>query len=117
MHDPQSPGQAMGRRRIERGVQAGDVVRVEVIAHQRDEFRVGIVDLQQVPDFLGPVATGALISAGNPPPAPQRIEEGEQRLHALPLIMMIFATRLTGLHRQRWFDITDDLLGGFIHTD
>ena len=48
MHQPQAASQPTGGLGIEGVIQAGDVVRVEVVAHQRDTLRIGIVLIQQV---------------------------------------------------------------------
>src|SRR5580658_9158866 len=86
--------QSVCRGGIEGGIEAGDVVRVEVVADQRDEFRLGIIFVNQVFNFLRPIDPHAAFAAGHAPPTLDRIEKQEERANANPLVVVIFPTGL-----------------------
>ena len=70
--------QPLGFLRGERLVQRPARVRVQVVAHQADLDRLGIVDIQQFLDATGPFDLAPLVRHPDMPPATQRLEEHEQ---------------------------------------
>jgi hypothetical protein len=110
-------GQVVCRRGVERRVQAGDVMRIEVVANKRDAFRVWVVFVDQTFHFLCPIDTPAAFATDHTPPTSDRVEEQEDRSNANPLVMVIFPPRLARCEGQRRFQVGGDLFGRFIHAD
>ena len=63
---------------------------VEVVLDQDDLLGVGIVDIDQVLDALGPVDPGAAVADHDLAPAPEGLADQEQVDHALAHILVVF---------------------------
>src|SRR6266700_3399506 len=65
------PGQETPRRALRH-------VRIQVVAHQSDLDRLGIMDLQQFLDAAGPLDLATLVRHPHMTPTTQRLEEQEE---------------------------------------
>jgi hypothetical protein len=72
---------------FKRFVQGSRLVGVQVVHNQHDLFRLGIVFVHQLPDYLSEVDLGASISHLNVALASQRLEEHKQVGRAISLIL------------------------------
>jgi hypothetical protein len=64
----QTPREAMHMFGWEGRLQAGQIVRVQIVAHQRDVFGGGIVFFEKTPDLFGPVDARATIATRHTAP-------------------------------------------------
>lgn len=117
VNDSQATCQSMSGRSIERMIQTGDVVGVQIVANEGDNLCMRIVDFKQCPNLFSPVLTCSTFTSTHAPPATQRVKEHEQRPHSFAFVMMVLFAWLPRSHRQGRIDITGHLLCRFVHTN
>src|SRR5579859_496427 len=104
----------LGRERL---IQGAADMGVEVVEHQPDLARVGIVDIDQGADGRRPVALGAPRGDLQMPPAGQRLKEDEEVGDAQALILVVEAGHLARRGGHRHAGLADELLAHLVHTD
>ena len=85
--------------RLERLIQGRRFVGVEVIDHQDHFLRMGVTDLQEIPDHLGKVHGRPLLGHGHMPLPQQGFVDHEQVGGTTPLVFVVEAGRLAGFDR------------------
>ena len=81
--DLESLGECVGFGGWECLVERGDAVGVEVVHHQHDDLRVGVVDGEQFLHLSGPVDAGPLGQGVDPAPPGQGLDPHEDRAGAV----------------------------------
>ena len=104
---------------IERLVQAGGAVRVQVVHHQDylDYLgHIGIHRQQQEANELGPIQACASVGDTHRALPRQRLDRHEHVHCATPLVRAVVLGHLTRLGRQRLTHLGDQLLAAFIQA-
>src|SRR6201987_4042108 len=70
-------------------VQARPVMRVQVILHQSNLLRLGVMHVDQLPNTLGIIASGTAFAHLDVTPAPQGFAHQQLVAYSLPLILII----------------------------
>src|SRR5262245_5776543 len=109
--------QPPGLRRRERLIEAGPVVRVEVVLHQPDLLGPGVVGLDQLPHALGIVPPRTPLGDTDVPPAPQRLTHQELVADPFTLVLVIHSRRPARPRRAGRPDLAEQLLAGLVEAD
>src|SRR5947209_1284373 len=98
-------------------VQAGPVVRVQVVLDQPDLRRLGVMDVHQLPDAQGVVAPGAPRGHLDVAPAPQRLAHHHLATHPLALVLVVHPGVPARLGRLGLAHLAEELLAGLVEAD
>jgi len=115
--DLQLVREAFGLRGRKGLIQRRGGMGVQVVHHQHDALRAGIVDIDQLADHMREVDGGALVRHRHMPPPPQRFGEHEQVGDAVAHVLVVLPCRQPRCWGQRRADLADELLARFIEAD
>ena len=102
---------------LERFVERTEGVRVEVVHDQDDPLRVGVVDVEKLIDFRGPVDPGPLRPGVDPAAAGEGLDPHEDRAGAVPDVLGVFFEVVARAGRDRIAGVAEELVWLFVHTD
>lgn len=112
-----SAGQGVGLRGREGLVERGDRVGVDVVHHQDDLVRRGVVDGQQMVHAVGPVGAGPGGLGVGAAPTPQWFGPDEDRAGAVANVLGVLAGYLPRLGRRARSGVGEQLEGLLVHDD
>lgn len=115
--DLQSAGQGEGLLGRERLVERGDAVGVEVVHHQDDLVRVGVVDGQQVVDAVGPVDAGPGRFGVGAAPSAQWLGPDEDRAGPVADVLGVLTGGLPRPGRRARPGVCEQLQWLLVHHD
>jgi len=107
-------------------IQAGHTVGVEVVHHEQDLLRVGVVDGEELVELTGPVDPSAVFERVDAPPSGQGFGPQEDRARATPGVFAAdtggvcevgFLLPVSRCHRDRVADLAEELEGFLVHHD
>ena len=98
-------------------VQAGPVVRIQVVLHQPNLDRPRVMHLGQLSNAGGIVPSGAMRRHANMTPAPQRLTHHQLMGHALALVFIIDSRRRAGSGSLGGSHLPEQLLERLIKAD
>ena len=101
----------------ERLVQAGAIVRVQVVLYQPNFYRPQVMDLDQLPHARGIVPSGATLGHAHVTPAPQRLAHHQLMANTLALVFVIHPRRRARSRPLRGSYLPEQLLEGLIEAD
>src|SRR6516164_8697166 len=108
--------QPPGLRRRERLIQAGPVVGVQVVLHQADLLRPGVMHVHQIPDTAGVVPPRAAFAHPDMPPTPQRLTHQQLVADALALVLVVHPGRATRSGPLGRSHLAEELLAGLVEA-
>src|SRR5262245_40311273 len=97
-------------------VQAGPVVRVQVVLNQSDLLDLGVMHLDQLAQALGIVAPRASRAHPDVSPAPQRLAHHQLVADPLALVLVVLLGQTARPGRQRLADLAEQLLAGLVEA-
>src|SRR4029453_12073905 len=89
---------------------------VEVIEHQTNTCRLGIIHIDQFTDACSPIPLGPACRHPDMPPSAQRFATHKLVAHPFALIFIVLAFDPPGTQRQGRVDLANQLFAGFVHT-
>jgi hypothetical protein len=92
-------------------------MRVPVVQHHRDPFRLSLVPLGQLAHGQGPSRAAAPLRHLHLAPTGERLGKQKQMGHALSLLLVVLASWLARSRRQSQARFADQLLAGLLPTD
>jgi len=98
-------------------VEGPDAVGVEVVHHQHDLLRVGVVLGEEPLDLAGPVEFGPLGLGVDAPPAFQGFDPAEHRAGSVADVLGVFLAVMSGAGRNRVPGVAEQLVRRLVHAD
>ena len=117
VHQVDAVVQPTGFGRRERGVERVTAVGVQVVAHQRDAFRIPVTrQIRQCVHLLRPIQRRAPLGDSHCPPAGQRLAEHPHRACSPAEVVGVVLLRRPGAYRQLLADFRHELLAHLVHA-
>ncbi len=88
-----------------------------VVLHQHDLLGVGVVDVEEVLDAVGPVDAGAPLADHDVAPATKRLADHKQVAHPATLVLVVLPGRLPWRDGQGRGDLGQQLAAGLVQAD
>lgn len=97
-------------------VKRGDLVRVQVVAHEDDLFGLRVISLQELAHLSRPVDGGPALSGAHAPPAAKRLGEHEYAGDSFAPVFVIFSRRTPRSGGERSALLREHLYGLLVHV-
>jgi hypothetical protein len=107
----------LGLLRTKSLVQRPTRVRVQIVAHQPDLERLGVIRVQQLFDAPSPFHLATLRGHPHMPPTTQRLKEHEEIARPFTLVFAVYPPDLPGSGFDRLPNLAYQLFAGFVHAD